>query len=55
VKHHNAFKKFINNNLHTKIQNDTTITNDEKSIQPSNTKESIRLQQKSDILSKDEL
>jgi len=55
VKHHNAFKNFINNNLHTKIQNDTTTTNDKKSVQPSNAKESIRLQQKSNILSKDEL
>lgn len=38
------------------LENDTNRTTDNKeSVQPSNAKDSIQLQQKSNILSKDEL
>lgn len=39
----------------SEIQNDTKTMDNKESVQPSNTKESIQLQQKSNILSKDEL
>lgn len=54
VKHHKAFNKFINN-FHSEIQNDTKTMDNKESIQSTNAKESIRLQEKSNILSKDEL
>lgn len=51
VKHHNAFNKFINN-FHN--ENGTKTMENKESAQPSNAKESIRLQ-KSNIFYKDEL
>lgn len=53
VKHHNAFKKFLDD-FHTEVRNDTK-SDIKESIQTSNAEEVIRLRQKSDILSKDEL
>lgn len=55
VKYHNAFKKFLNNDYHTGVRNDTKPTNNKKSTRTPKDEEIIRLRQKSDILSKDEL